>query len=160
MLTQNKLARRRIVLAILAGSILTGTGCSSMSSGKGWWSSTGGSVYSAGATAASGVGGQIRSMGATVSSAAGKAKNSLLATFTPGTEKSISDKDDPTSLTSMPGKLTPELWVMQGQLAESQGQHAKALESYNKALETEPNKHECRVLRFSVSTLPCSVTPI
>lgn len=109
-----------------------------MSGGKGWWSSTGSSVYGAGATAATGVSGQIKSMGTTVSSALGKAKTTMLTAFNPATPEAT-DKDDPTSLASMPGKLSPELWVMQGQLAESQGQYPKALESYSKALESEPN---------------------
>ena len=141
MFTQTKHARRRTLASLLAGSLLVLNGCSSLSGGKGWWSSTGSSVYGAGATAstaATGVGGQIKSMGTTVSSAMGKAKTSMLAAFKPTTAVP-SDKEDPTSLASMPGKLSPELWVMQGQLAESQGQHAKALESYNKALESEPN---------------------
>jgi tetratricopeptide (TPR) repeat protein len=124
---------------LIAGSLLTISGCSSMSGGTGWWSSTGSSMYGAGATAAKGVGGQFKSMGTTVSNAFGKTKAAVVSTFKPADPNTPTDKDDPTSLASMPGKLTPELWVMQGQLAESQGQHAKALESYNKALQSEPN---------------------
>jgi Tfp pilus assembly protein PilF len=131
--------RRRYLASLLAGSLFAFTGCSSMSGGSGWWSSTGGSVYGAGTTAAKGVGGQFKSMGTTVSNAYGKTKAAVVSTFKPGSTGVASDKDDPTSLASMPGKLTPDIWVMQGQLAESQGQHAKALESYNKALQSEPN---------------------
>ncbi|MGN6134621.1 MAG: tetratricopeptide repeat protein, partial [Aureliella sp.] len=138
MFTQTKSARRRTLASILAGSLLVINGCSSMSGGKGWWSSTGGNMFSAGTTAANGVGGQIKSMGTTMTSALGKAKTTMLAAFNPAAAEAT-DKDDPTSLASMPNKLSPELWVMQGQLAESQGQHSKALESYRKALETEPN---------------------
>jgi len=97
-------------------------------------------MFSAGTNAAKSVGGQFRSMGTTVSSAFGKAKTALVAPFSgTATSAAATDKSDPTSLTNMPNKLSPELWVMQGQLAESQGQTAKALESYNKALQSEPN---------------------
>lgn len=131
--------RHRYLTSLLAGSLFAFTGCTSMSGGNGWWSSTGGSMYAAGATAAKGVGGQFESMGTTVSSAYSKTKAAVISTFKPSGAGIPSDKDDPTSLASMPGKLTPDIWVMQGQLAESQGQLAKALESYNKALQSEPN---------------------
>lgn len=134
-----RIVRRRLFASVLAGSLLAMTGCSSMSGGSGWWSSTGGSMYGASATAAKGVGGQFKSVGTTVSNAFVKTKAAVVSTFKPADPSLTSDKDDPTSLASMPGKLTPELWIMQGQLAESQGQHAKALESYNKALQAEPN---------------------
>lgn len=130
-------ARRRYLASLVAGTLLATTGCSTMSGGTGWWSSTGSSMYGASATAAKGIGGQVKSMGTTVSSAFTKAKTVVTAPFKPDAS-AATDKADPTSLASMPTKLTPELWVMQGQLAESQGQHAKALESYSKALEAEP----------------------
>lgn len=132
------IARRRYLASLVAGALLAASGCSSMSGGTGWWSSTGSSMYGASATTAKGISGQFKSMGTTVSSAFGKAKTAITAPFQPNAP-AVSDKADPTSLASMPNQLTPELWVMQGQLAESQGQQAKALESYQKALQAEPN---------------------
>lgn len=96
-------------------------------------------MYGASATTAKGFSGQVKSMGTAVSSAFVKAKTAITAPFQPDAAAATGDKSDPTSLANMPTKLTPELWVMQGQLAESQGQQAKALESYSKALEVEPN---------------------
>ncbi len=111
-----------------------------MSASKGWWSSTGSSVYGASTTAAKGVGGAFKSMGTTVSSGFSKAKSAVMTPFGASKDPAVpADKTDPTSLASLPNKLSPELYVMQGQLAESQGQGDKALESYKKALEVEPN---------------------
>lgn len=111
-----------------------------MSAGKGWWSSTGSSVYGATSTAAKGVGGAFKSVGTTVSSGFSKAKSAVMTPFGAAKDPSVpGDKDDPTSLASLPNKLSPELYVMQGQLAESQGQNDKALESYKKAIDAEPN---------------------
>ncbi len=133
-------ARTHKMLAVaLSCSVMLATGCSTTSNGSGWWSTTGGSIYGASATAAKSVGGSFKSMGSTVSSAFTKTKNVIVSPFKGSDEAVPGDKEDPTSLASIPGKLTPELWVTHGQLAESQGQHAKALESYNKALAAEPN---------------------
>lgn len=96
-------------------------------------------MYGATSTAAKGVGGAFKSMGTTVSSGFSKAKSAVMTPFGAGKDAVPGDKDDPTSLASLPNKLSPELYVMQGQLAESQGQSEKALESYKKALESEPN---------------------
>lgn len=134
--------KRNILFRTVAlGSLVLAVGCAT---GKGWWSSTGGSMYGAGATAAKGAGGQLRSMGSAVGGAMVKAKDAITSPFRPKTDAESPtsldkiDKEDPISLTNMPTKLTPELWVMQGQIAETQGQHAKAMESYTKALEAEP----------------------
>lgn len=97
-------------------------------------------MYGASATAAKGVGGAFKSVGTTVSSGFTKAKAAVMTPFGGGADPAVpGDKDDPTSLASLPNKLSPELYVMQGQLAESQGQGEKALESYKKALASEPN---------------------
>lgn len=99
-------------------------------------------MYGAGATAAKGAGGQLRSMGTAIGGAFVKTKDVITSPFKPkSSEQDLTtiDKEDPISLTNMPTKLTPELWVMQGQIAETQGQHAKAMESYSKALHEEPN---------------------
>ncbi len=132
---------RRKLAALLAVTVLASTGCSSMSASKGWWSNTGSSMYGATSTAAKGIGGQFKSIGTTVSGAYGKAKTAVVSTFNPKASASASSdvtKDDPTSLASMPSNLSPDLWVMQGQLAESQGQYDKALESYTKAINAQP----------------------
>ncbi|MCC6512269.1 MAG: tetratricopeptide repeat protein [Pirellulaceae bacterium] len=141
--TLRPLARQKFIKSLIAAcavtTCLTSVGCSSMSGGSGWWSTTGNSVYGASATAAKGVGGAFKTMGATVSSGFGKAKNAVVGTFKPADSAVPGDKEDPTSLASLPGKLSPDLFVMQGALAEGQGQSDKALESYKKALESEPN---------------------
>ena len=141
--SKHTLVRLAIVKQLLVGTVLasiaSGTGCSSMSASKGWWSSTGSSMYGATTTAAQGVGGAFKSVGTTVSSGFTKAKSAVMTPFGAGKDAVPGDKDDPTSLASLPNKLSPELYVMQGQLAESQGQGDKALESYKKAIEAEPN---------------------
>lgn len=97
-------------------------------------------MYGATTTAAKGVGGAFKSVGTTVSSGFSKAKAAVMTPFGGATDPAVpADKDDPTSLASLPNKLSPELYVMQGQLAESQGQSEKALESYKKAIQVEPN---------------------
>ncbi len=116
-----------------------------MSASKGWWSSTGSSVYGAGSTAAKGVGGAFKTMTGAVASGWNKTKTTVTGAFSPGEGAVPGDKDDPTSLASLPNKLSPELYVMQGRLAEGQGQPDKALESYKKALEAEPNNVQALV---------------
>lgn len=136
-----------VLLVLLA---VGGSGCSTLSGAKGWWSSAKNTPgYGASDTAAKsstmvgkmgeaakGILGQFQSMGTVVSSAYGKAKTAVTAPFTP---KSESGSGDPTSLANMPNSIGPELWVSNGQLYESQGQFGKALDNYTKALETEPN---------------------
>lgn len=137
---RRRFAKQLLLGCLCASSVVGSTGCSSMSAGKGWWSSTGSSVYGATSTAAQGVGGAFKSVGTTVSSGFSKAKAAVMTPFGAAKDPSVpGDKDDPTSLASLPNKLSPELYVMQGQLAESQGQSDKALESYKKAIEVEPN---------------------
>ncbi len=140
-LMHRHLAKQLFLGCFIASTVISaGTGCSSMSSGKGWWSSTGSSVYGATTTAAKGVGGAFKSVGTTVGSGFSKAKAAVMTPFGGASTPAVpADKDDPTSLASLPSKLSPELYVMQGQLAESQGQSDKALESYKKALQAEPN---------------------
>jgi tetratricopeptide (TPR) repeat protein len=77
--------------------------------------------------------GQFQSMGTAVKSAAGKAKTAVIAPFSTAPKS-----DDPTSLANMPTSLGPEVWVANGQLAETQGNYTKALDNYTKALEIEP----------------------
>jgi Tfp pilus assembly protein PilF len=79
------------------------------------------------------VAGQFQSMGTAVKSAAGKAKTAVIAPFS-----TAAKSDDPTSLSNMPTSLGPEVWVANGQLAETQGNYTKALDNYTKALEIEP----------------------
>lgn len=135
-----QLAKHLALGCVIASTIVGSAGCSSMSSSKGWWSSTGSSMYGATTTAAKGVGGAFKSVGTTMSSGFSKAKNAVMTPFGAAKDPAVpSDKDDPTSLASLPNKLSPELYVMQGQLAESQGQGEKAIESYKKALDAEPN---------------------
>lgn len=81
-----------------------------------------------------GISNQFKSMGTAVSSAYAKTKSAVSSTF-------IVDKtnDDPTSLSSIPKNLGPEIWVTNGQVYESRGDFSKALDNYTKALELEPN---------------------
>lgn len=135
---------------MIALSAVSGSGCTSMSGAKGWWSSAKATpAYGATDTAAKstsmvgkmgaaakGFRGQFQSMGTVVSSAYDKAKTTVTAPFA---GQVGSERDDATSLANMPNSIGPELWVSNGQLYESQGQFEKALANYTKALEGDPN---------------------
>jgi Tfp pilus assembly protein PilF len=80
--------------------------------------------------------GQFASVGTAVSSAYGKAKTAITSPFG---ATDVAASDPATSAT--PGTkstISPELYVMNGQLNESQGNYTKAIDAYSKALEIEP----------------------
>lgn len=128
---------------LLACASLTAPGCAGFSQ-KSMWpfpkgtanastpSQTGG--FSSTITGAGkSVAGQFQSMGTAVKSAAGKAKTAVIAPFS-----TTAKSNDPTSLANMPTSLGPEVWVANGQSAETQGNYTKAFDNYTKALEIEP----------------------
>ena len=133
--------KRGALLVVLAS--ITAPGCAGFSQKSMW-------PFAKGATSASSpspsagfastitgagksVAGQFQSMGTAVKSAAGKAKTAVIAPFS-----TAAKSDDPTSLANMPTSLGPEVWVANGQLAETQGNYTKAFDNYTKALEIEP----------------------
>lgn len=131
--------RRVLALALVASAT---TGCATMKSPGEWFArdplaaqtAQGPGVAARLASAGQGIGGQFKSMGTAMSSAFSKTKNVVTAPF----QAKTGDASDPTSLSSMPSNLGPEIWVTNGQLYESQQNFAKALDNYSKALELEP----------------------
>ena len=135
--------RRKRCALLLACLSLTTSGCAGFSQ-KSMWpfakdaaSASTPSKSSGFASTITGAGksvaGQFQSMGTAVKSAAGKAKTAVIAPFS-----TAAKSDDPTSLANMPTSLGPEVWVANGQLAETQANYTKALDNYTKALEIEP----------------------
>ena len=133
---------KRLALLLLLATVST-PGCAGFSQKSVWPFSkdTASASKPAGASgfastitgAGKSVAGQFQSMGTAVKSAAGKAKTAVIAPFS-----TAAKSDDPTSLSNMPTSLGPEVWVANGQLAETQGNYTKALDNYTKALEIEP----------------------
>jgi Tfp pilus assembly protein PilF len=139
--SKSKVSKRLALLIVLATA--TAPGCAGFSQKSVWpfAKDTASASKPAGASgfastitgAGKSVAGQFQSMGTAVKSAAGKAKTAVIAPFS-----TAAKSDDPTSLTNMPTSLGPEVWVANGQLAETQSNYTKALDNYTKALEIEP----------------------
>lgn len=138
-------ARQALLATILAGTTLVSTGCSS-----GGFPLASMNPFSKPeptvATDTSSDKGFTASLVSTTSSMGQSAKNAIGKTTSAVTAVFKRDKDveeaastDPLSLTTKPDKVSPEVFVANGQLWESTGDHKKAMESYIKALGSEPN---------------------
>lgn len=147
------IARRALLGALLTGTTMFGTGCSSSPGGFSLASmnpfsspspsaepGTISKVSDSIASTAGGARNQVSSMGSTVKSAWGKSTGAVTGLFNGGDSGSEQiDETDPLRLDNSPKSISPEVFVANGQLWESTGDHKKAMESYVKALESEPN---------------------
>lgn len=146
--------RRALLGALITGTTVLGTGCSSnpggfsLASMNPFSSGTPSSIDNEpGATAkmtesiastASGARNQVATMGSTVKSAWGKSTETVLGIFGgPEGEDESASSPDPLRLDNKPKSISPEVFVANGQLWESTGDYNKAMESYVRALESE-----------------------
>lgn len=144
-------ARRLMLSALLSGTTILATGCSSggfsmasmnpfsaspaSGSGPGAAASVTESIASTTSTAR----GQLASLGSNAKSAWGKTTGAVTGMFAKGDDVEAGSAPDPLRLDNKPNSISPEVFVANGQLWESTGDFTKAMESYVKALESEPN---------------------
>jgi Flp pilus assembly protein TadD len=137
-------ARQAFLLALLAGSTIGLTGCSSggfpLASMNPFSRSTATTEAGPGAKVANSFVSTSKNVGTASKNAVSKTTSAIAGVFgrTPK-EKVEVDPTDPLSLSNIPDKVDPEVFVANGQLWESTGDLTKAMESYTKALEKSPN---------------------
>ena len=144
------IARRTLMVALLTGTSVASTGCStggfSLASMNPFARSAAtpelgpnGSLDQAIASAGSSSEGNIQTVSAKTKDAFGKTTNAIAGVFRREDSKKESteqvDSADPLRLDNMPEKVDPGVFVANGQLWESTGDFNKAMESYTKAIE-------------------------
>lgn len=140
-------ARRALLASILAGTTLVSTGCSSggfpLASMNPFSKPTPTAAASdtnstAGKRFTKSLAATTSTVGQTAKTALTKTTSAVAAVFTRDRAPDDIDNTDPLSLSNKPKKVSPEVFVANGQLWESTGDHTKAMESYIKALESDP----------------------
>lgn len=146
---QNK--RTILASAIVAATTFSSVGCSNgMSlSSMNPFNKTAATVApqpsepSAVASAATSAKNQLASFGTSTKAAVSKTTSSVTNLFAKKDADSAAAEDakktDPTSLSNMPGAVSPEIFVKNGQLWESTGNIEKAMANYSQALAAAPN---------------------
>lgn len=150
-----KNARRMMLVSLLVGSTVVSSGCSgggmSLASMNPFSKQATPSntqqapgVTTKLASAASGAGKQVSSVGTTVGNTAKTAWSKTTGAVAGVFKRKTTDAEqmevtDPLSLANKPEKISPDVFVANGQLWESTGDFAKAMESYTKALESQPH---------------------
>lgn len=144
-------SRRALLAALIAGTTVASTGCSSGSAfsiasmnpfskpeATTVQPNDGGSRMSESfASMTDSAKSGFTTFGASARNAVGKTTNAVTGVFRKPT-KSTSESD-PLSLGNKPDKVDADVYVANGQLWESSGDLTKAMESYTRALESEPN---------------------
>lgn len=129
-------ARRAFLLALLVGTTVASTGCSSGGYSLASVNPFARKTPTLEPTAGNNVTDSIASAGTATKSAFSKTTGAIAGVFRRAPEEPL--QQDPLSLSQKPEKIAPEVFYANGQLWESTGDMKKAMESYTKALESDP----------------------